>query len=299
MTFASTDESLLESFDARLQLIRDRVRSVAGGYHTAAYLVGRPGTSKTFTVKEELERLKAPSLVRNSRMSPMGLFELLEENPEHVIVLDDIATLFNHKQALQILMAALDGDPEQPRTITYKTKDENRKVEFAGGIIGISNLPLRNDPLAQAVASRVVQLEHEPTDQEIAAFMRRLATNDYKDLRPDQCQEVVEFVIEETRAYDERLDLRHLTKAFDDRRQWEDGKCESSWEDLVRTSLRKIAVDDEVTIPLSKKEDIAQQRERVAEALRLFPGDVDKQMEFSGLKKSTFYKRRSEVERAA
>ena len=201
MTFLSTDESLLESFEARLQLIRDRVRSVAEGYHTAAYLVGRPGTSKTFTVKEELERLRTAFLVRNSRMSPMGLFELLEENPEHVIVLDDIATLFNHKQALQILMAALDGDPEQPRTITYKTKDENRKVEFAGGIIAISNVPLRNDPLALAVASRVVQLEHEPTDQEIAAFMRRLAADGYKDLRPEQCQEVVEFVVEEPTKY--------------------------------------------------------------------------------------------------
>jgi hypothetical protein len=298
MTFLSTDESLLESFEARLQLIRDRVRSVAEGYHTAAYLVGRPGTSKTFTVKEELGRLGVPFLIRNSRMSPMGLFELLEENPEHIIVLDDIASLFNHKQALQILMAALDGDPEQPRTITYKTKDENRKVEFAGGIIAISNVPLREDHLARAVASRVVQLEHEPTDQEIAAFMRRLAADGYKDLSPDQCQEVVEFVVEETRAYDERLDLRHLTKAFEDRRQWEDDNCESPWEDLVRTSLRKIAIEDEDR-PISKKEDIARQREQVAEAIKLFPGDVDKQMDFTGLKKSTFYKRRREVECAA
>lgn len=299
MTFILTDESLLESFEARLQLIRDRVRSVAEGYHTAAYLVGRPGTSKTHTVREELERRRAPFLIRNSRMSPMGLFELLEENPEHIIVLDDIASLFNHKQALQILMAALDGDPELPRTITYKTKDENRRVEFAGGIIGISNVPLRNDPLALAVASRVVQLEHEPTDQEIAAFMRRLAAAGYKDLRPVQCQEVVEFVVEETRTYNERLDLRHLTKAFEDRRQWEDGHSKSYWEDLVRTSLRKIAAEDKEAIYRSKKEDLAQQRERVAEALTLFPGDVDKQMEFTGLRKSTFYKRRREVERVA
>ncbi|MCE5302804.1 MAG: hypothetical protein LLF97_06800 [Planctomycetaceae bacterium] len=157
---------------------------------------------------------------------------------------------------------------------------------------------LRNDPLAQAVASRVTRLEHEPTDQEIAAFMRRLAADGYKDLWPDQCQEVTEFLIDETRAFDGRLDLRHLTKAWEDRRQWEDDNCESSWEDLVRSSLGKIVVWNEGN-PFSKREDIAQQRERVAEALRLFPGDVDKQMEFSGLKKSTFYKRRKEVGSAA
>jgi hypothetical protein len=298
MTFLFTNEALIESFEARLKLIRDRVRSVAEGYHTAAYLVGRPGTSKTFTVKEKLDRMGVPFLIRNARMSPMGLFDLLEENPEHIIVLDDIVNLFNNKQGLQILMAALDGDPEQPRTITYKTKNENRKVEFAGGIIAISNVPLRNDPLAQAVASRVTRLEHEPTDQEIAAFMRRLAADGYKDLWPDQCLEVAEFVIDETRAFDGRLDLRHLTKAWEDRRQWEDDNCESSWEDLVRSSLGKIVVWNEDN-PFSKREDIAQQRERVAEALRLFPGDVDKQMEFSGLKKSTFYKRRKEVGSAA
>jgi hypothetical protein len=63
--------------------------------------------------------------------------------------------------------------------------------------------------------------------------------------------------------------------------------------------LRKIAGENEEIVPLSKKEDIARQREQVAEALKHFPGDVDKQMEFSGLKKSTFYKRRKEVERAA
>ena len=96
MTFILTDESLLESFEARLQLIRDRVRSVAEGYHTAAYLVGRPGTSKTHTVREELERRRAPFLIRNSRMSPMGLFELLEENPEHIIVLDALAANLIH-----------------------------------------------------------------------------------------------------------------------------------------------------------------------------------------------------------
>ena len=39
----------------------------------------------------------------------------------------------------------------------------------------ISNMPLQSDPLAQAVASRVVLLEHKPTDEEMAAFRRRLA----------------------------------------------------------------------------------------------------------------------------
>ena len=60
----------------------------------------------TYTVQETLERLDMPWTFRNSRMSPMGLYCLLEEHPEHTVVLDDISSLFNQPQALQILMAA-------------------------------------------------------------------------------------------------------------------------------------------------------------------------------------------------
>lgn len=50
------DQQFVQTFDAKLQLIRDRVSSVIHGYHTGAYLVGRPGTSKTYTVREHLEQ---------------------------------------------------------------------------------------------------------------------------------------------------------------------------------------------------------------------------------------------------
>ena len=60
--------------------------------------------------------------------------------------------------------------PGQPRTITYKSKDKEVRFEFTGSIIAISNIPLRQDPLARALGSRIVMLEHEPTDEEIAAF---------------------------------------------------------------------------------------------------------------------------------
>ena len=48
---AGTDEGHLANFAAKLQLIEDRVRSVALKYQTASYIVGRSGTSKTFTVR--------------------------------------------------------------------------------------------------------------------------------------------------------------------------------------------------------------------------------------------------------
>lgn len=292
----TTTESVsqpLSSYQTKLQLIRDRVRGVAQHYYTAAYLVGRSGTSKTYTVREELEELGVPHVIRNARMTPMGLFDFLNEHPEHIIVLDDIASLFNQSAALQILMAALDGDPDTARKVTYKSKDKSMSFNFAGGIIAISNVPLRNDPLARAVASRVVQVEHEPTDEEIAAFMHFLAGKGHKDLTVNQCTEVVNFVITETRQYDERLDLRHLRKAFEDRRQWEHGKSITSWQDLVRTSLQKLMVQTKY-IP-SKAEEIEMQVNTVKEVTQKYPNDRERQIKESKMKRSTFYQRLREV----
>lgn len=292
-----THSNAIETLDRRIQRIRDRVVGVACGYHTACYLVGRPGTSKTFTVLEELTLLEQAGTLhayRNARMTPMGLFDLIVEHPEHVIVLDDITTLFKNDQAMQVLMAATGGDPKQPRRVTYKSKDKDYHTMFCGGIIAISNVALRHDPLAHAFGSRAVILEHEPTDEEIAAFMLHLARKGQHDLSPEECLAVAEFVIEETRDHDRRLDLRHFSKALQDYRQDRDGLTGCSWQELVRTSLSKTVVVEAES--LSKKERIELDRERVQEAMALFPGDTVRQIEHSGLGKSTFYKRRAEVE---
>ena len=51
------DEMHLQRFGCMLDLIADRTRAVAERYHNGCYIVGRPGTSKTFTVLATLKRL--------------------------------------------------------------------------------------------------------------------------------------------------------------------------------------------------------------------------------------------------
>ena len=294
IAFPSDDQQLVQEFERKLQIIRDRVSSVAHNYHTGCYLVGRPGTSKTYTVMEELGRMERPSLCRNARMSPYGLFCLLDEHRDHVVVLDDITSVFKSDQAMEILLAALDGRPGQPRTITYKTKDKDLSVPFSGAIVAISNVPMRSDRLARALGSRIVVLEHEPTDDEVAAFIRHLAAKGFMDLTADECAEVAEFIISETRQYDLRLDLRHLTKGWQDYRQFKHGRSQTTWRDLIRTSLQKTA--REPIVPRSKQEDLEHQRQRVREVLQQHPDDRHAQIEASGLKSSTFYNRLKEIQ---
>ena len=298
---ADEDLRLVQEFERKLQIIRDRVNSVVHLYHTACYLVGRPGTSKTFTVKKELQRLDVPWAYRNARMTPMGMFDFIATIPStswcstisapYSRTSRPFRSSWRHSTAI---LAKPGSSPTSPRTKTCT-------VWFTGGIIAISNVPLRNDPLAGALGSRVTSLEHEPTDDEIAAYMRHLSGRGYKGLDADECLEVAEFVIDETRECDQRLDLRHLTKAWDDFRQCKDGRAETPWQELVRTSLHKLLT--EATISMSKQEEIEQQRVWARELMTKYPGDSKRQLaewkRLTGMGKSLFYARIREARKSA
>lgn len=280
LTLSVEDQWNLHEFERLLDRVRDRARGVAERYQNGCYLVGRPGSSKTHTVMETLDAIKAPWACRNSRMSPLGLFAFLEEHPEHTCVLDDIPSLFDQRQALQIIMAAMGGEVGKRRELTYTTKDkyERKSFWFNGGIIAISNLPLRRDPLADAVASRVVLLEHEPSDEMIAAFMRHRAIQGYRDLEPQECLVVVEFVITEARAADYRLDLRHMTKAWEDFRLAKHGKALTPWQELVSSSLKRICTADSV-LPVRRADEQARDGEIALEVFRRYPEDKQRRDE--------------------
>lgn len=291
------DQAHLRAYERRCQLLRDRVNSVSQGYHTGVYIVGRPGTGKTHVVQKSLDATDASYIFRNSRMTPMGLFAELESHPEHTIVLDDVSCLFNQPPALQILLAALGGQPGQPRLLCYCTKNRDERgksFKFGGGIIAISNLPLRRDPLADALVSRVAMLEHEPPHEELAAVMRNVASQGFEDLTPVECREAVEFVIEESRTNEYRLDLRCMVKSFSDYRQFKHGHAISHWTELVRSSMRQI-LNPANSGPLSKQDQIELECEQVRKLMAMYPGDTKRQMRGSGLKKTTFYDRRRMV----
>jgi hypothetical protein len=273
LALSADDQQYLEEYERRLDLVRDRTRGVAERYQNGCYLTGRAGSGKTYTVLETLKNLNVPYAYRNARMSALGLFAFLEEHPEHTCVLDDIPALFDQRQALQIIMAAMGGEPGKPRPMTYtiKSKHDRKSFDFIGGIIGIANIPLRRDPLADAVASRIPILEHEPSDEMLAAFMRYQAMRGYEDMLPIECLEVVEFVIAEARASDYRLDLRHMTKAWQDYRLDKHGKSLRPWQELVKSSMKRI-FKQEVS-PVRRADDQARQREIALALFRQFPND--------------------------
>jgi hypothetical protein len=105
------DAECLATLEKKLELVRDNVRAVAGGYVTGLILWGRGGMSKTFTVLDELRQLQIPHRLSNSRVSGWALFNTLANYPDRVHVLDDVEPLMRDGNALGVLRSALWAQP--------------------------------------------------------------------------------------------------------------------------------------------------------------------------------------------
>ena len=177
-TPATADPELAE-LNRRLGIVRDRVKGVAEHGQPGFYLYGRAGTAKTYTVRTTLDKIGCDYEYQLGHLTPIGLFDLLEANSTKIIVLDDVATIFNQPAALNILLAALGKQPDGKRIVKYKRQGKTVSVEFTGGIIAISNLELHGNAVMDALKSRFQPLNYDPTNEQIMALMHDIASRGY------------------------------------------------------------------------------------------------------------------------
>lgn len=293
----------LEELNRRQAVIRDRVRGVALGHHTGFYLFGRPGTAKTYTVRKTLEKEGCPCHYHDGHLTPMGLFDLLAEQHDRVIVLDDVAELFQQRIALQILLAALGHQPDETgaRVVKYRRQGSDTTIHFTGGIIMISNLELYPGGVLEALKSRVQYLCYNPSDDQIAAMMRSIAAQGWRTLTLDERLEVTDFLIAEAQRIGCHLDLRLLVdKAFPDYLQYQNGDTETHWKDLIRTTLEERLVELRYAAPAKggRKEAKKQEQGLVRELLTQHQTKEDRiaawQAE-TGKSERAFYRRLDEI----
>jgi hypothetical protein len=247
------DEVHLASLEAKLQLVRDRIKGVVRGYGTGLFLYGIGGIGKSYTVIRELENLQANYKLFNSRMTGRGLYNALEKFPDAVHLLEDIEQLQRDSGAQGVLRSAFwaqrkDGDTGQMvRLVTWTTFRQEHSFVFTGGVIILSNIPLHRLPQLDAVKTRIAYLHLEVSDQEVRALMRKIAAEGYESqgrhLEPDVCQEVCEYLIQQSRGMHRPLDIRLLMTSFEDRLMWEEGESACHWKDLVNSRVREGPTD--------------------------------------------------------
>jgi len=243
------DRRHLESLERKLQLVRDRTGGVARGLHTGLHVFGDPGVGKTYTVLEELERLQTPHRLTNSRITGRALFDLLARHPEEIHVLDDVESLTRDVNGAGVLRAALWGQGRRgllrrlERVITWETHRDKRSFVFVGGVIMIGNRPLDELPELEALKTRIATIQLQTSDREVAAMMREIASRGHRlgefALPPNECLEVAEFVIAESRQLQQSLNLRSLINGLADYLQWSDCGAGCHWRDLISSGLRQ------------------------------------------------------------
>lgn len=240
------DQELLARLNKHLQIVRDRVTSVAKGYHSGVIITGRGGTSKSWTVEETLEEIGAPYVLHNSHVTPRGLFGELAAQPDSVHVIEEAEEVLHNRVSLGVLRSATwgthrDREGRVERLISWRANRARHEVIFTGGVVLISNRKLSDLPEMRALATRIPCIDLAVSDQEIAALMRSVASQGYQigdsRLDPYECMEVADFVIDESTRMGRQLDMRVLVNALADRLQSDDLDAGCGWQDLVASSL--------------------------------------------------------------
>jgi alkylated DNA repair dioxygenase AlkB len=195
------------------------------------------------------KEIREPYTYQRGHLTPMGLFELIAEHPDDVIVLDDLAAVLDSDIALQILLSALEhpvpGDRTRSRVVEYKRQGREERVSFRGGIICISNRVLHDDDLLGAFKSRVNIRKYDPSDAQLGALMLGFAELGWPltgrpEISPEEARAVAHFLIGEMLRLGCSFDLRlFVDKALPSYQQWKDDEAESDWRDLVTASIEE------------------------------------------------------------
>lgn len=243
------DDRFLASVDAKFQLVRDQVASVAMGLSTGAYFYGPGGCGKSYAVLDELRRRDVPYKLYNSRMTGRGLFNSLERFPDAIHVLEDMEQLFRDTGARGVLRSALWSQssategrrPE--RLVTWSTHQMEHSTIFTGGIVMTANRPLPDLPELDAVKTRIAYTQVALSDQEMIALMRRLCldgqTTGAGHVAPAECREVCDYIVDQCGGLNRRFDLRLFCNAVGDYAQWRDLESGCHWHDLVAARIKE------------------------------------------------------------
>lgn len=185
-SLAAQFESVLESmsWQDKFELLRGSIKAVVDNDIQALFLFGDPGSGKSFTTIEELNKLHVEyKLYKGSIKDTDTLIRILYNNRDNsLLVFDDCDAMLKVKDSANLLKAALENVPV--RTITYadvghgkSMNDIPQKFDFTSGILFISN----ERKLNSAVASRALTLEITLSNTKILDKIEQTL----KEYRPD------------------------------------------------------------------------------------------------------------------
>ena len=203
----------------RFEMMESITEMVINGYQRAMIVSGCGGTGKTYNIMNKIYEhglteveadINSDDVVIDESFdcntnyikvtgatSPTGLYRLLYENKNSMIIMDDCDSYLNNDNAINILKAVLDTTGDG--TVSWKsTFIENlglpTSFQFKGKIIFISNKKIKQIP--QPILSRSLVLDMDLNKYEIVERARTIEDSLLPDMEKEQRTELFNFVEE-------------------------------------------------------------------------------------------------------
>ena len=248
MSINPNENPHLESLQRKLVALRDDVRSVVRGYKLGLLLYGAPGIGKSWTIRDELEKLQV-AYRELGIITPRALFEHLQRFPHDFLLIEDNESLLADSRTASILRTALgvsDRDPNtgryHPRHLEWDTARGSEEAMFDGGVIMVQNGRPSQSPQSLAIQSRIITRHLSVSSDELAALMRHLAATNpptimgYR-MTSEECSEVAAFLIRESLRSRQVLNMRLLEHAYEYYVQDQHDGSDQHWQDRVVAQL--------------------------------------------------------------
>jgi len=182
------------SINERFGFVSDMVNMLARGDQASVVVTGPGGLGKSHTVTQALTKagfkdisvldenfevgsrlnMRKAFTVIKGYSTPKGLYRLLYENKDGVLVFDDCDSVLKDPVSLNLLKGALDSYSRRIISWRADLKDDDlpQSFEFKGRVVFISNLS--SDTLDQAIISRSMAVDLSMTTEQKIERMRHL-----------------------------------------------------------------------------------------------------------------------------
>jgi hypothetical protein len=195
------------SINERFQFVSDMVTMLANGAQASVVVSGPGGLGKSYTVSQTLdalgfkdistlEALEVGTRIKTDKSyrvvkgysTPKGLYRLLYENKDGVLVFDDCDSVLKDPVSLNLLKGALDSYSRRIISWRADIRDEDlpTSFEFKGRVVFISNLS--NTQIDQAIITRSMAVDLTMNTKQKVERMRHIMES--KDFMPNTAQQL-------------------------------------------------------------------------------------------------------------
>lgn len=198
-TKTKAKEMITLSVSDRFEYLQDLVHMVAKGVQPSVMLTGTAGVGKSYLVQKTLAEASLEEdtdyIVCKGHSSPMGLYQLLHDHRDQLIVFDDCDSAMDDNISANLLKAALDSYDK--RIVSWHSNktdqlDLEKSFEFTGSVIFISNMQMHKvDP---AIRSRAFCYNLHLSPNEVHEYMGCILPNIMPNVSMEEKKEVWNYL---------------------------------------------------------------------------------------------------------